>query len=154
MMIAVNEDKAQSPRSAVAWTVAVLAVAGLLTAAGYLLSTVPVSGFLHLMLQVVAALLLTGTVVSASVSLLYLWAGVVLHRRCVREDRLFRTEVGGMVSGYSPDSPTAGLSRACLVDQLEALTALTTLNPDLRTDLHTDMRTDRDRTTPGPTSEE
>jgi hypothetical protein len=108
--------------SAVTWSAVVAVVAGLLLAVAYLLTGLSPSGLWNIPAQTGAVLVAVGACCSGTLCLLYLWSGVVLHRRCIRDDRMFRTAVGGIVAGYSHGAATGDLSRRQLVDRLGVLT--------------------------------
>ena len=106
MMITANESRAQSPASAVAWSVVVVAAAGLLVVGGLSLITATAdgAGIRNIPGKAGGLLLVLGGSFSGVLCLVYLWAGVVLHRRCIRQDRAFRSAVSEILAETSPTS--------------------------------------------------
>lgn len=121
-MITANEDKAQSPASAVAWTVVVTAIAGLLIFGGFrLITAVTEPRIWNIAVTAGGLLLVLGGSFCGVLCLVYLWAGVALRRRCIRQDRAFRSSVSALLSEVDEGAAVTGSSRAWLVDQLNAV---------------------------------
>lgn len=122
MMITANESRAQAPASAVAWTVVVTVVAGLLIFGGFHLITAVTEPRIWNIAKTAGGLLLVlAGSFSGVLCLVYLWAGVALHRQCVRQDRAFRSSVSELLREVDERSGVTGSSRAWLVDQLNAV---------------------------------
>ncbi|MGP9620086.1 hypothetical protein [Corynebacterium sp. AOP34-BR1-29] len=115
-MISHNEDRSQSPLSAVAWSLVVVVLAVLLVGGGLWLFAVPGGGtqvVAQVAARVLGGILVLGGAVSGTVSLVYLWSGVLLHRRARHQDRDFRDAVGALLPAAS-----GAQSRSDLVDLL------------------------------------
>jgi UPF0716 family protein affecting phage T7 exclusion len=122
MMITANEDRAQSPASAMAWTVVVTVVAGLLVLGGFRLITVVTEPRIWDIAGTAGGLLLVlGGFFSGVLCVVYLWAGVALHRRTIRQDRAFRSAMHELLPEVDQRSVVTGSSRAWLVGQLNAV---------------------------------
>lgn len=117
-MISHNEDRSQSPLSAVIWSLVVVVLAVLLVGGGLWLFTVPGGVVAQVVARVFGGILVLGGSVSGTVSLVYLWSGVPLHRRTRRQDRDFRDAVGALLPGSDTGTDTVALSRGRLVDLL------------------------------------
>lgn len=112
-MISHNEERSQSPASAVGWSVVVLVLAVLLVGGGLWLFTVSGAVVAQVALRVLGGVLVLGGTVSGTISLVYLWSGVLLHRRASHQDRDFRKAVGALLPAAS-----GAQSRSELVDLL------------------------------------
>lgn len=122
MMITANEDRAQSPASAVAWTVVVTVVAGLLIFGGFHLITAVTEPRIGNIVGTAGGLLLVlGGSFSGVLCLVYLWAGVVLHRQCIRQDLAFRSALSELLTELNEGSESLSSRRTRLVDQLDAI---------------------------------
>lgn len=122
MMITANESRAQSPASAVAWTVVVATVAALLIVGGlHLITAVTTPGIGNIIGAAGGLLLVLGGFFSGVLCVVYLWAGVALHRRTLRQDRAFRSAMHELLPDVDQRSAVTRSSRAWLVDQLNAV---------------------------------
>ena len=116
-MITSASEKSQSVLSAVLWTPVVVAAALLLVAAGVWLISLPDTTPMRVLALIPGGVLVVGGVGSGVVSVVWLWAGVVLGRRCRRADRNFRDGLVPLLGSDTGD--LTRLSRRDLIDLLE-----------------------------------
>ncbi|HIW91304.1 MAG TPA: hypothetical protein H9870_06560 [Candidatus Corynebacterium avicola] len=110
-MIAANFAHSRTLRSAAAWTLPVLVIFAAMLVVGLLAIGNGV------VLTVIGALVLFSAVCSGGLALTHLWSAVLLHRRTMAQDAVFRREVGGLVTETT--APT--MTRAELLHVLEDL---------------------------------
>lgn len=119
--------KSQPAGSAVLWTLVIVFAASLLVVTGLWLMSLPDATLLRILTVIVGSVLIIGGVGSGAVSVVWLWAGVILGRRCRRADRAFRaglSDIAGLTTpagtGGQDDSPDlTQLSRTDLIDLLQ-----------------------------------